>query len=216
MSDCSPKYNLKIGGVTGGRCEGNTAEPPPPSHGPGTTPQTGLTRGLEPPGLPPARPQLPPRAQLKQHWWNQHCPCGKNYACFYYHCFGPPSPSSWIELAGQSSGPAPVLPTLKVEREMGWNLRETAKPTAERRQIGHLLRSRSITWQPAHLCGRRLAPGLKRSWKMLLHCRKHRNGRCSSINKVPKRETGFSMALSSLNQAVLMLGNRLSSKEMAA
>lgn len=150
-----------MGGGTQGRREGDTAELPLPSHGRSTTPQTGLTRGQEPPDLPPVCPQLPPHARLKQHWWNQHCPCGKNYACFY-HCFGAASPSSWTEFA-LSPGPAPVLPTLKVEREMGWDLGDTIKPTAEQRQRGHLLRSPSVTWQPAHLCGRRLAPGLKRS-----------------------------------------------------
>lgn len=113
--------------MTRGRCEGDAAELPLPRHGRSTSTQTGLTQGQEPPGLSPARPQLPPHTQLKQHWWNQHC--GKNYACFY-HCFGLPSPSRWIEFA-LSFALAPVLARLKGEQEMDWDLGETTKPTTQ-------------------------------------------------------------------------------------
>lgn len=143
VSNCRPKHDLKIGEVTRRKHEGDTAEMPLPSHRLSTTPQTGLMQGQEPPRLPAVHPQMPPHTQLRHCWWNQHRPCGKNYACFY-HGFGLPSPSSWVELAFSNS-PAPALPTLKVERDMGWDLGKTTKLTAKQRQTGHLLHYPSAT-----------------------------------------------------------------------
>lgn len=56
---------------------------------------------------------------------------------------------------------------------------------------------------------------LKCSQEILLHFGKHTEGICSGVERVSKHETRISMALSSLNQAVLMLGSRLSPKEAA-
>lgn len=69
---------------------------------------------------------------------------------------------------------------------------------------------------PACSCQGRSAPLLKSSQEILLHFGKYTEGICSGVERVSKHETRISMALSSLNQAVLMLGSRLSPKEAAA